>query len=87
MLETCLAALEGGKYAVTYSSGLGTATILTSLMKSGDHLIAGDDLYGGSTHYFFDCLPEQNNINVTFVDTTKPQNVFDALKPNTKVRL
>ncbi|XP_014479644.1 PREDICTED: putative cystathionine gamma-lyase 2 [Dinoponera quadriceps] len=85
VLETCLAALEGGKHAVTYSSGLGAVTALTSLMNSGDHLIFGHELYGGTNRYLQDCLPKQNNIDVTSVDMTNPQNVIDALKPNTKM--
>ncbi|EFN87888.1 putative cystathionine gamma-lyase 2 [Harpegnathos saltator] len=84
-LETCLAALEDGKYAVAYSSGLGATTAVTSLMNSGDHLICKDDVYGGTSRYFRNCLMQQNNIDVTFVDTAKTQNVIDALKPNTKM--
>ncbi|XP_032672832.1 cystathionine gamma-lyase-like [Odontomachus brunneus] len=84
VLETCLAALEGGKCAVTYSSGLGATTALTSLLNSGDHLIAGDELFGGTSSYFRTGLTK-NNIDLTFVDMTEPQNVIDALKPNTKM--
>lgn len=81
-----MAVLEGGKHAFAYSSGLGATTAVTALMHSGDHLISGDDIYGGTNRYFQNCLPKQN-INVTFVDMTKPENVFDAIQPNTKVRL
>lgn len=87
MLETCLASLEDGKYAVTYSSGLGATTATTGLINSGDHFIAGDELFGGTSNYFRDYLTKQNNIDVTFVNMMKLQNVIDALKPNTKVRL
>ncbi|XP_014479648.1 PREDICTED: cystathionine gamma-lyase-like [Dinoponera quadriceps] len=83
-LETCLATLESGKHAVTYSSGLGATTAVTSLMGSGDHLVSGDDIYGGTNRYFQNCLIKQN-VGVTFVDMTNPQNAIDAIKPNTKM--
>lgn len=86
MLETCLAALEDGKHACTFSSGLGATTVLTALIKAGDHLIAGDDLYGGTNRYFQQCLTKQN-IDISFIDMTNPQNVMKAIRPNTKVRL
>ncbi|EFN87889.1 putative cystathionine gamma-lyase 2 isoform X2 [Harpegnathos saltator] len=85
VLEACLAALEDGKHAIAYSSGLGATTAVTSLINSGDHLICGDDLYGGTNRYFRNCLIKHSNIDVTFVDTTKTKNVIDALKPNTKM--
>ncbi|XP_032672881.1 putative cystathionine gamma-lyase 2 [Odontomachus brunneus] len=85
VLEACLAALEGGKYAITHSSGLGALTTITGLLKSGDHLISGDDIYGGTNRYFRHHLSKQNNINVTFVDMVDPENVINALKPNTKM--
>ncbi|KAL6257659.1 hypothetical protein P5V15_011237 [Pogonomyrmex californicus] len=84
VLETCLAALEGGKHGLCFSSGLGTTTAITSLMKAGDHLIAGDDLYGGTNRYIQKCLSNQG-VKSTFVDMTDVQNVVDAIQPNTKM--
>lgn len=85
VLETCLAALESSKHALTFSSGLASITMIGSLLKTGDHLISGDDLYGGTNRYFQRCLQKQN-ITISFVDTTKVENVIDAIRPSTKVR-
>jgi len=84
VLETCLAAIEGGKHGLTFSSGLGAMTIIGSLLQTGDHVISGDDLYGGTNRYFQKCLSKQN-ITISFVDMTNIQNVIDAIQPNTKV--
>ncbi|XP_011643301.1 putative cystathionine gamma-lyase 2, partial [Pogonomyrmex barbatus] len=81
VLETCLAALEDG---FCFSSGLGATTAITSLIKAGDHLIAGDDLYGGTNRYIQKCLSNQD-VKSTFVDMTDVQNVVDAIQPNTKM--
>ncbi|XP_012527021.1 putative cystathionine gamma-lyase 2 [Monomorium pharaonis] len=84
VLETCLAALENGKHGICYSSGLGALTAITSLMEAGDHIVAGDDLYGGTNRYIQKCLSKQG-IKYTFVDMTDVQNVIDAIQPNTKM--
>lgn len=84
VLETCLAALEEGKHGLCFSSGLGAMTAITALLEAGDHLIAGDDLYGGTNRYIQKCLSKQGTKS-TFVDMTNVQNVIDALQPNTKV--
>jgi cystathionine gamma-synthase/cystathionine gamma-lyase len=47
-LETALAALEGGRYGLAFGSGLAATTTVLSLLKNGDHIVAGDDLYGGT---------------------------------------
>src|SRR5258708_29003611 len=46
-LETCLASLEGGNHGLAFSSGLGAESAITYLLRSGDHVVAHDDLYGG----------------------------------------
>ncbi|KAG5320279.1 CGL lyase, partial [Acromyrmex heyeri] len=84
VLETCLAALEKGKHAFCFSSGLGTLTAITGLLKAGDHLIVGDELYGGTNHHIRKCSSRQG-ITHTFVDMTDIQNVIDAIQPNTKM--
>ncbi|XP_017472292.1 PREDICTED: cystathionine gamma-lyase-like [Rhagoletis zephyria] len=48
VLESCLAALEGGKYGLTFSSGLGAAMTVFSMLSNGDHIVVGDDVYGGT---------------------------------------
>ncbi|EGI65571.1 PREDICTED: cystathionine gamma-lyase-like [Acromyrmex echinatior] len=84
VLETCLAALEKGKHAFCFSSGLGTLTAITGLLKAGDHLIVGDELYGGTNNHIRKCSSRQG-ITHTFVDTIDIQNVIDAIQPNTKM--
>ena len=46
-LEKCLAALDGGEYALTFASGLAATMTITHLLKAGDHIVAMDDMYGG----------------------------------------
>lgn len=83
-MEVCLAALENAKHGFAFASGLGATTVLTSLLKAGDHIVSGDDIYGGTNRFFQKCLSMQN-IEVTFADVTDANNVIDAIKPNTKV--
>ncbi|KYM93828.1 PREDICTED: putative cystathionine gamma-lyase 2 [Cyphomyrmex costatus] len=84
VLETCLAALENGKHAFCFSSGLGALTAITGLLEAGDHLVVGDDLYGGTNRYIQKCSSKQG-VKYTFVDMTDIQNVIDAIQPNTKM--
>src|SRR5436190_2701467 len=46
-LEACLAALENGKWGLAFSSGMGATSIVMNLLSAGDHVIVGDDVYGG----------------------------------------
>ncbi|XP_029041703.1 putative cystathionine gamma-lyase 2 [Osmia bicornis bicornis] len=84
VLETCLATLENGKYGFVFSSGLGANTVLCSLLKAGDHIISGDDIYGGTNRFFQRCLSSQN-IAVSFVDMSDVNNIIANIKPNTKM--
>lgn len=82
--ETCIAALENGKHALLFSSGLGATMSITHLLSSGEHVVAMNDLYGGTNRYFRQ-VASKYNIETTFVDATKPENVMNALKPNTRM--
>ncbi|XP_076233033.1 cystathionine gamma-lyase isoform X2 [Calliopsis andreniformis] len=84
VLETCLAALDGGKYGITFASGLGATTVVTSLVPTGDHIISGDDIYGGTNRFFQRCLCT-HSVEVTFVDTVDVNNIVAAVKPSTKM--
>ncbi|KYN10717.1 PREDICTED: putative cystathionine gamma-lyase 2 [Trachymyrmex cornetzi] len=84
VLETCLAALENAKHAFCFSSGLGTLTAIIGLLEAGDHLVVGDDLYGGTNIYIQKCSSKQG-VKYTFVDMTDVQNVIDVIQPNTKM--
>ena len=83
-LEKNLAALEHGKHAFAYSSGLAAITNVLLLLKSGDHLIAIDDVYGG-TRRLFTRVFEQYNITFTFVDFISESELKRHILPNTKM--
>jgi cystathionine beta-lyase len=82
-VEEAIALLEGGVRGFAYSSGMAAIGSALSLLKSGDHLIAPDDLYGGSWRYLSQVLPE-NGISATFVDQTDLAAVTAAIRPETK---
>ncbi|KAK2166633.1 hypothetical protein LSH36_37g10053 [Paralvinella palmiformis] len=82
--EKCLAKLENGKHCMLFSSGLAATTCITQLLSQGDHLIAMDDLYGG-TNRFFRQIASKNGVEASFVDATNPENVRKAIKPNTRM--
>lgn len=85
VLEGVLAALEGGKHGFCFASGLGALTTLCmALFKPGDHLVVGDDVYGG-TFRFLTKVYEKYGVAVDFVDMTDPANVKKAIRPETKM--
>jgi cystathionine gamma-lyase len=83
-LESCLAALDGAKHAITFSSGLAATTTITHLLSAGDHIVSMDDLYGGTNRYFRK-VASRMNIETSFVDATDPERVAAAIRPNTKM--
>lgn len=83
-LEECLAALEGGAAGLAFSSGLGAESAITYLLRSGDHIVAHDDLYGGTAR-LFDQLLSGFGVEVTYVDATNPAAVERALRPATRL--
>ena len=85
VLEQRLAAVEGGVAAVATASGTSAiATTFMTLLKSGDHIIASNSLYGGTYNMLNNTLP-RFGITPTFVDPDNVENFKNALKPNTKV--
>lgn len=83
-LENNIAALENADYGVCFASGLAAVNTVLNLLKSGDHVIAPDDLYGGSYRIFTEVYTKYG-IDFTFVDQTNLSQVQGALKENTKV--
>ena len=83
-LEACLAAIEGGKHGFAFASGLGASTTLFSTLKSGDHVLSGDDVYGG-TFRLLDKVMKPLGIASSFVDMTDIDRVRAAIQPNTKM--
>ena len=85
LAEQTLAALEGTEGARVFASGMGaiTTTIL-ALLKSGDHLVAQRDIYGGVTKFLSEWLPKLG-IETTFVDTNDYDQHARAIRPNTRM--
>ncbi|MCH8274522.1 MAG: cystathionine gamma-synthase [Armatimonadetes bacterium] len=83
-LEANLASIEGGNFALAFSSGLGATNTVLNLLKSGDHVVSGDDVYGG-TYRLFRNVYEQFGVRFTFVDTSDLDALRDAVTPETKL--
>jgi len=84
-LEMKLASLENARFGFAFASGLAAeSTILLALVKAGDHIIAFDDLYGG-TKRLIDEIFGNLGLEVSYVDAVEPQNVQQAIKENTRL--
>lgn len=83
-LERNLASLEGARFGLCFASGLAAETTLLQLLKTGDHVISGQDLYGGS-YRLFTKVWSKFGLEFTFVDTTDPREIEKAIRPNTKL--
>jgi cystathionine beta-lyase/cystathionine gamma-synthase len=83
--EKTIAELEGMEAALTFASGMGAiTTAIMALLKSGDHIVAQRDIYGGANKFFSQWLPKMG-IETTFVDTTEYDQHARAIRPNTKL--
>ncbi len=82
-VEEAIALLEGGVRGFAYSSGMAAVGSALALLKSGDHLVAPEDLYGGNWRYLTSVLPQQG-IEVSFVDSTDLDAVAAAIRPSTR---
>jgi O-succinylhomoserine (thiol)-lyase len=82
-LEECLAALEGGAGATATATGMAAETSVMGLLPAGSHVIAGHDIYGG-TYRLFSTILAVRGLEFSFVDMSKPGNVREALRPNTR---
>lgn len=85
-LEKLLANLEGGKYGYAFSSGMATTTSVFTMFEAGDHIVLGQDIYGG-TYRILNDVYSKFGVESTFVDTTDLENIRKAIKPNTKAIL
>jgi cystathionine beta-lyase/cystathionine gamma-synthase len=84
-VEKTIAALEGTDAALTFSSGMGAiTTTVMALLKSGDHVVAQRDIYGGANKFLSQWLPKMG-IETTFVDTVEYEQHARAIRPNTKL--
>jgi cystathionine beta-lyase/cystathionine gamma-synthase len=84
VLEANLAALEGGKFGHCFASGMSATDTVLRMLKSGDHVVAGENMYGGS-YRLFSRVCEKFGLQFSYVDTSNPEAFRAALKPNTKL--
>ncbi len=82
-LERNVAALEGARHGFAFSSGMGALDSLMKLFDAGDHIVCGENVYGG-TFRLFDKILRRMGLTFTFVDTRDPQCIEDAITPKTK---
>ncbi|XP_077981633.1 cystathionine gamma-lyase-like [Glandiceps talaboti] len=84
-LEHAIAAAEGGKYGLAFSSGVATIFTITALLDAGDHVVSFNDIYGG-TVLQFQRVASKLKIDTTFIEVTDDeQTIKNAIKPNTKM--
>jgi cystathionine gamma-lyase/cystathionine beta-lyase/cystathionine gamma-lyase/homocysteine desulfhydrase len=83
-LEKNLAALEGGRAAFAFASGMAAINAVMTLLQAGDHVIVSDNTYGG-TFRLFDKVLRKFGLQFTYVDTREPQNVDDAARAQTRM--
>jgi cystathionine gamma-lyase len=84
IMEDHLAALDSGKYGVAFSSGMAAVDSCLKLLKTGDHVICSDDVYGG-TYRLFNQLLINYDLHFTYVDTSFPDKIEKAIRPETKM--
>ncbi len=83
-LEGNLAAIEGGRAAFAFASGMAAIGAITSLLKSGDHVVVSDNVYGG-TYRFFERVLSQYQLSFTYVDTGDLDATARAFTPSTRM--
>jgi len=83
-LEECLCSLEGGTSAHAFGSGMAAITALCTMMKSGDHVVCSDNVYGGTARVF-DKVLANFGLTFTYVDSSVAENVAAAIRPETKL--
>ncbi len=83
-LEACIAALEGGQYGLAFASGMAATDTVLRLLAPGDHVLAGNDIYGG-TFRLFDKEYRRYRLEFSYVDTTDTAQVEAGLRANTRM--
>ena len=83
-LEKCIASLEGAKYGLASASGLAAASTVLQLLNTGDHVICGEDVYGG-VYRLFERVFKKFGISVTYVDARDLNSIERAVEPNTRL--
>jgi cystathionine beta-lyase/cystathionine gamma-synthase len=83
-LEANIAAIEGGKAAFAFASGMAAIDAITTMLKAGDHVVVTDNTYGG-TFRLFDKVLTRYQLEFSYVDTSRPELIEGAMRPNTKM--
>ena len=83
-LERNLATLEGGRHGFAFSSGMGCLDSIMKLCRAGDHVVCGENVYGG-TFRLFDKLLQHLGITFSYVDARDPDQIADAMRPETRM--
>jgi cystathionine gamma-lyase len=84
-LETVIASLENAKYGLVAGSGLGIVMLITHMLKSGDHILCVDDVYGGTGRYFQKIAEPVYNMKTTLIDMTDLDSITEAITEDTKL--
>ena len=84
VLEDTIAQLEGGKAGFAFATGMAAETTVMHLLKAGDHVISGDDVYGG-TYRLFQNVMQDFGLEFTFLRMDSRKRIEDAIKPNTRM--
>jgi cystathionine gamma-lyase len=85
-LERNVAALEGGRHGFAFASGMGCLDSIMKLFRSGDHIVCGENVYGGTSR-LFDRILVNMGLRFTYVDTRDPNRVEEAITPDTRAIL
>lgn len=83
--ETCVASIENAKYGLAFSSGSAATATIINMLKSGDHVVTVDDVYGGTQRFFRRVATPSMNMNFTFVDASKTELLAKAVTEKTKL--
>ncbi|HEL8619435.1 TPA: PLP-dependent transferase, partial [Legionella pneumophila] len=83
--EDCIASLESGQKGFAFASGMAAINTVIDLLGSGDHVVAMDDLYGGTFRLFDKVKTRTSNLSFSFIDMSVPENIEAAITPKTKL--
>jgi len=84
-LERCVADLEGGAQAFAFASGLAAISTVLELLDAGSHIVAGDDMYGGTYRLFERVRRRSAGLDFSYADLADPANLLAALRPDTRM--
>ncbi len=83
--EACIASLESGRHGFAFASGMAAINTVIDSLNPGDHIIAMDDLYGGTYRLFDKVKTRTSNLSFSFIDMSDTDNILAAIQPNTRM--